>query len=94
MPAQFKVLTSHLFDRDAKKLCKRHPELREVLKKVSRILAADPYNRAGEFDVKKLTSVKAGEGQWRLRLGVFRLRYDIEGKEVILHSLRPRDQAY
>jgi mRNA-degrading endonuclease RelE of RelBE toxin-antitoxin system len=37
--------------------------------------------------------VAADEGQYRLRSGRFRFRYDIEGREVVLHycGLRRED---
>jgi mRNA-degrading endonuclease RelE of RelBE toxin-antitoxin system len=34
--------------------------------------------------IKKLTNVPAGEGQYRLRSGRFRFRYDVAGREVVL----------
>jgi mRNA-degrading endonuclease RelE of RelBE toxin-antitoxin system len=36
------------------------------------------------YPIKKLRSVPAGEGQYRLRSGRFRFRYDIEEREVLL----------
>ena len=38
-------------------------------------LKEDPYNRSGKHDIKKLASLKPGEGQWRIRAGDYRLRY-------------------
>jgi mRNA-degrading endonuclease RelE of RelBE toxin-antitoxin system len=38
--------------------------------------------------------VKAGEGQWHVRWREYRLRYDIFGSEVVLHSFRHRKEAY
>jgi mRNA-degrading endonuclease RelE of RelBE toxin-antitoxin system len=37
--------------------------------------------------IRKLMGVAGGEGQHRLRLGRWRLRYDIEGEEVVLHHV-------
>jgi mRNA-degrading endonuclease RelE of RelBE toxin-antitoxin system len=38
--------------------------------------------------------LKPGEGQWRIRWREYRLRYDIFGSEVVLHSFRHRKEAY
>jgi mRNA-degrading endonuclease RelE of RelBE toxin-antitoxin system len=41
-----------------------------------------------------LVDVPAGEGQFRVRVGDYRLRYDVVGDDVILHSMRPRSSSY
>ncbi len=41
------------------------------------VLAADPFNRTRQQNIKKLEGVLAGEGQYRLSLGRWRFRYDI-----------------
>lgn len=43
------------------------------------ILASDPYNKSGKYAIKKLVGVVAGDGQYRMRSGRFRLRYDVGG---------------
>jgi mRNA-degrading endonuclease RelE of RelBE toxin-antitoxin system len=89
----YSVLTTSHFDRLMKKLAPRHPELVERFEQAIKILAADPYNKSGKYAIKKLVGVSAGEGQYRLRSGRFRFRYDIEGLEVVLHycGLRRED---
>lgn len=57
-------------------------------------LSADPHNHTGEQDITKLTGVAQGEGQWRIRVGDYRLRYDIVGADVVLYSFRHRREAY
>jgi mRNA-degrading endonuclease RelE of RelBE toxin-antitoxin system len=57
-------------------------------------LRADPQNRSGRHKIKKLIDVKRGDGQWRIRSGVYRLRYDIDGQIVTLHSISHRRDAY
>jgi hypothetical protein len=57
------------------------------------ILADDPYNRRGAHQIKKLVDVKPGEGQWRLRMGRWRFRYDIEGLEVVLYVCALRNES-
>jgi mRNA-degrading endonuclease RelE of RelBE toxin-antitoxin system len=44
----------------------------------------DPYNKNRKYPIKKLQGVPAGEGQYRLRSGRFRFRYDIADREVVL----------
>jgi mRNA-degrading endonuclease RelE of RelBE toxin-antitoxin system len=76
--------------------------LRKIYKKDKGILAAyekcldalenDPFSKTRAHDIKKLSGVK--EGEWRVRIGRYRLRYDICDKEVVLLTLRDRKDAY
>lgn len=58
------------------------------------VLRRDPLNTSRRYQIKKLTNVGHGDGQWRIRSGVYRLRYDIEGDAVTLHSINHRSEAY
>ena len=80
----FSVLTTAHFDRLLKKLAPRHPDLVERLDEAIAILSQDPHNKSGKYAIKKLAGVSAGEGQYRLRSGRFRFRYDIAEREVVL----------
>lgn len=82
-PAYRVVTTSH-FDRLMKKLAPKHTELVERFEEALAILSADPYNKSRTHPIKKLEGGAAGEGQYRLRSGRFRFRYDLEGQEVVL----------
>ena len=84
MTPRFSVHTTPHFERLARKLLKGHAELREVLREVRAVLEADPYNASRKHPIKKLVAVDPGEGQWRLRAGRFRFRYDVSGQEVWL----------
>jgi mRNA-degrading endonuclease RelE of RelBE toxin-antitoxin system len=44
----------------------------------------DPHNKSQKHQIKKLQGVSVGEGQYRLRSGRFRFRYDIAEREVVL----------
>ncbi len=55
---------------------------------------AFPQNRTSRHQIKKLAALKQGEGQWRIRWREYRLRYDIFGRDVVLHSFRHRREAY
>lgn len=93
MTTLFTVESTTHFDRLFKKLARRHPELPGYLRTLRSILQADPYNRSGRHPIKKLNDIPAGNAQYRLRLGRFRFRYDIEEQTVYLKrcSLRRED---
>ena len=76
------------------KLLEQHPELVDVLEQVRSALGADPHNRSRGHDIRKLSGVGEGEGQWRIRIGDYRLRYDIVGRDVLLYSFRHRREVY
>jgi mRNA-degrading endonuclease RelE of RelBE toxin-antitoxin system len=80
----YRVITTSHFDRLMKKLAPKHPELVARFEEAIPILSADPHNKSRKHPIKKLEGVRAGEGQYRLRSGRFRFRYDIEGFEVVL----------
>lgn len=82
--SRFSVLTTAHFDRLLKKLVPKHPDLAERFGEGIAILSTDPYNKSRKYPIKKLEGVSAGQGQYRLRSGRFRFRYDIEGIEVVL----------
>ncbi len=94
MAPSFRILTTPLFERDVRKVLRHDPKFVKALEKLFAALQEDPHNRTGRFDIKKLSGVKAGEGQWRIRSGNWRLRYDIFGTDVVLYALRNRKEAY
>jgi mRNA-degrading endonuclease RelE of RelBE toxin-antitoxin system len=80
----YTVLTTVHFDRLLKKLATKHSGLTERFEETITILSIDPHNKSRMYPIKKLRGVPAGEGQYRLRSGRFRFRYDIEEREVVL----------
>ena len=94
MPDQYSVLTTPAFERDFRKASKGNAELVGALEEMLGVLRNDPHNQTGQHDIKKLAGLKPGEGQWRIRWRDYRLRYDIFGGEVILHSFRHLREAY
>jgi mRNA-degrading endonuclease RelE of RelBE toxin-antitoxin system len=82
-PAYSVVTTAH-FDRLLKKLAPKHPDLVERFEEAIGILSLDPHNKSHKYPIKKLKEVAAAEGQYRLRSGRFRFRYDVAGREVAL----------
>ena len=91
--ASFFVRSTPHFERLLRRLAKQHVDLTAVFGEAIAILHSDPYNRSRKYAIKKLEAIPAGEGMYRLRIGRFRIRYDIEGQEVILHhcGLRRED---
>ena len=94
MPQIFRLLPSTRFKRDFEEIVKRNPGLIRKLEPLKTTLLHDPYNRSQRYDIKKLRDVPVGEGQWRIRAGKYRLRYDIIGGDVILYSFNHRKEAY
>lgn len=80
----YSVVTTAHFDRLLKKLAPKHPDLVERFEEAIGILSLDPYNKNHKYAIKKLQGVSAGEGQYRLRSGRFRFRYDVAEREVVL----------
>lgn len=85
MTPLFNVQTSPHFERLFKKLRRQHPDLPRLFREAIEILEADPYNRTRQHPIKKLSGPQ-DDGQWRLRLGRFRFRYDITGHNVEVKS--------
>jgi mRNA-degrading endonuclease RelE of RelBE toxin-antitoxin system len=88
MPDSFRLIVSPQFKADVRKLVRRSIRLLEPLDEIFVILGKDPYNISGQYNIKKLDGLTAGQGQWRIRFGDYRIRYDIFGIDVILHSYR------
>lgn len=95
MTPPFTVYTTAHFDRLAQVLQKGHSDFAARYARALAILGSDPYNRAGAHTIKKLEAVPSGAGQWRLRLGRFRFRYDIFGRKVwLLRCHLRREDTY
>ena len=91
----YRVSTTAHFDRLLKKLAPKHPELVQRFEEAISILSSDPHNKSRRHPIKKLQSITAGEGQFRLRSGRFRFRYDIaEGEVVLLYCGLRRGDTY
>lgn len=75
------------------RLSRRHAELDDRYAEALAILSADPYNRSRRYAIIKLEGVGPDDGQYRLRLGRWRFRYDIYDRDMVLKrcSLRRED---
>jgi len=94
MAVKFRVVTTPAFEREFRKASKGNAALLDALEELLAMLREDPHNRSGQHKIKKLVGLKPGDGQWRIRWREYRLRYDIFGEEVVLHSFRHRREAY
>jgi mRNA-degrading endonuclease RelE of RelBE toxin-antitoxin system len=94
MPEIFRLLPTSRFKRDVEAIYKHHPASLRQLESIKVILTLDPYNRSRRYDIKKLRDVPHGEGQYRIRTGKYRLRYDVNGNDVVLYSFKHRKEAY
>ena len=82
----YKLVPSKTFLKDLNKI---PPEHRSRVNKALMELKKDPFSAR---DLKKLTNVETG--CWRLRIGDYRLRYDIVELEIHLHIIRHRKDIY
>ena len=94
MPPAYQTFVTQGFKRDVRRITRRNPSLASIVGEMISTLEEDPHNTTGRHNIKKLTSVKAGDGQWRIRSGDYRLRYDLHGNDIILFSFRHRREAY
>lgn len=91
MRAKFKIFSTPSFDRQIKKLLNKNKQVVNVYEATLDILQKDPF--VGQ-NIKKLTDIKKGNGQWRIRSENYRFRYDVFGKKIVLHSAKDRKNAY
>ena len=80
---RYRLIISHSFRRDLRRLdAQTHRRVLEALEG----LQDNPYQGS------KLTNVVIG--QWRTRVGDYRIRYDIEAEAVLLYRVRHRRDIY
>ncbi len=93
MTPPYQVRTTPHFDRLMRRLHRHHHDLFDRYAEVIQILEEDPLNRRRVHPIKKLDGVHVGQGQYRLRLGRWRFRYDVIDRDVVLHycGLRRED---
>ncbi len=86
MTPAFVVRTTPQFERLYRALRKKHPEVGKFQHTLLTVLGSDPYNQSDRHNIKKLTGIPKGKGQFRLRMKRYRFRYDIHERDVVLHS--------
>jgi len=93
MAAPFTIQITPAFERMVRQLTRHHPDFAQRLPEAISILQTDPCNVSRLHPIKKLKQVKPGDGQYRIRLGRWRIRYDITGQtvELVYCGLRRED---
>jgi mRNA-degrading endonuclease RelE of RelBE toxin-antitoxin system len=94
MAAAYRLLSTPPFQRSVRRLTRNNPNIVGVVNDMIDILENDPLNTSRRHDIKTLRNIEEGEGQWRIRSGVYRLRYDVAGRDVVLYSVNHRKEAY
>ena len=82
--ASFQLVFTPTFTRDLRRL---NSQARQRVLRRLELLEVNPYTNC-----TKLTNVEVGV--FRIRIGNWRVRYDVEGKQVILHRVRHRREVY
>ncbi len=90
----YRLVATPPYERDVRKLCKQNKPLLTIVKDMQRILKKDPYNTTHIYNIKKLHDVAQGDGQYRIRQGDYRIRYDIVKKDVVLTAFKHRKDIY
>ena len=93
MTAPFAVFVTARFERDYRALLNGHRTLATEYQAVIAALQTDPHNRTRKHAIRKLEQVEAGDGQYRIRSGRFRFRYDIVGPSVYLKACSLRREG-
>jgi mRNA-degrading endonuclease RelE of RelBE toxin-antitoxin system len=94
MPSSYRILVTSFFEKDLRRQSKKDHKILTGIENLKKILETDPYNLSRRFDIRKLKGIKPGEGQFRIRIKQYRLRYDIFGLDVVLYSFRHRKDIY
>ena len=84
MTPRFSVRVSSRCQPLLARLTEQHPDFSAFYRRAVEIFEQDPANVRRQHNILKLKDTARGDGQWRLRLGRFRLRYDIYEREVLL----------
>jgi mRNA interferase RelE/StbE len=87
MPAQYVVRVTPNFQRDLEALPRA---AQEKILEASRRLETSPFGPPPT--IKKLKG--KGVGQWPLEVWPYRVRYDIQGEDVVLYRVRHRKDIY
>jgi len=83
VPERYELLIAHRFYKDLRQIDAQHQK--RILETLSQI-RQDPYQGR--------RVIVAETGQYRWRVGPYRIRYDIEGDRVHILRVRHRREAY
>lgn len=94
MATGFRLIATPPFERSLRRLAKKNLQIASMVEQMLLVMQEDPLNLSRKHNIKKLTNIDEGSGQWRIRSGVYRPRYDVIGKDVVLYSINHRKEAY
>lgn len=86
MKKEYRLVPSKVFLKDLSKL---PTGIKPKVEKALMELKKEPHSGR---NIKKLALVDIGV--WRLRIGSWRLRYDVVGQDIQLHIIRHRKEVY
>lgn len=86
----FHIFITPTFERSIKKI-KDQNVMNDYVQALS-FLEKDPLNKRKIFNIKKLKNIKPGV--WRIKIGDYRIRYDVEENRVIFHLISHRKDIY
>ncbi len=86
MSDKYTLKFSPRFWKDLDKVEKKTAQ--RILQAIESKLLVDPYRHG-----RKLSRTE-GPGKWRIRIGDYRIRYDMVGEEVFLYRVRHRREIY
>ena len=87
MPASFTVQLTPSFLEDLERL---PTSVQGKILEAVKHLETNPFSPPPK--IRKLKGM--GVGQWRLRIGFYRVRFDVIGREVVLYRVRHRKEIY
>jgi mRNA-degrading endonuclease RelE of RelBE toxin-antitoxin system len=87
LPARFRILLTPSFQRDLERL---PADVQERVLKAIGVLETAPFGPPPR--IKRLKG--KGVGQWRLEVWPYRIRFDVEGGDVVLYRVRHRKEIY
>jgi len=87
LPARFRVLLTPSFRRDFERL---PTDVQERVLNAIGTLETSPFGPPPR--IKRLKG--KGVGQWCLEVWPYRIRYDVEGSDVVLYRVRHRKEIY
>lgn len=90
MARRYRVVGSNAFEREVRRLRTRLPHVYKALLGAVELLETDPFNLEGRGNIRKLVDVPAGEGQFRLRIGDYRLRCNVIHHTALLAWFQAR----
>jgi mRNA interferase RelE/StbE len=79
----YRIVPTRVFTKDFRRLS---PEAQQRILDALEKMQQDPYQGRNVLAVKT--------GTWRWRAGDYRIRYDIEGEDVVLLHVRHRREVY